>query len=100
MEYKMKMQTVVELPSYLRAAGAIITEAERQDIVSMVAADPECGEVMQGTGGFRKIRVGRGGIGKRGGACRLYRPQRGFSRLPRHGVSEEREGQFVEERTQ
>ena len=68
----MKMQTVVEMPSYLRAAGAIFTEAERQDIVSMVAADPECGEVMEGTGGFRKIRVGRDGIGKRGGARVVY----------------------------
>ena len=38
----------------------------------MVAADPECGEVMQDTGGFRKIRVGRGGIGKRGGARVVY----------------------------
>jgi hypothetical protein len=38
----------------------------------MVAADPDCGEVMQGTGGFRKIRVGRGGIGKRGGARVVY----------------------------
>jgi hypothetical protein len=34
----------------------------------MVAADPECGDVMEGTGGFRKVRVGRGGMGKRGGA--------------------------------
>ena len=97
----MKMQTVVEMPSYLRAAGAIFTESERQDIVSMVAADPDCGEVMQGTGGFRKIRVGPWRHWEtRRRACRLYRPQRGFSRLPRHGVSEEREGQFVEERAQ
>jgi hypothetical protein len=67
----------------------------------MVAADPDCGEVMQGTGGFRKIRVGRGGIGKRGGARVVYIVRNeGFSRLPRHGVPEEREGQFVEERTQ
>ena len=38
----------------------------------MVASDPECGEVMRGTGGFRKVRVGRGGIGKRGGARVIY----------------------------
>ena len=38
----------------------------------MIAADPECGEVMQGTGGFRKVRVGRGGMGKRGGARVVY----------------------------
>jgi hypothetical protein len=68
MEYKINMQTVVETPSYLKAAEALFTLAERQDIVAMIAADPECGEVMQGTGGFRKVRVGRGGMGKRGGA--------------------------------
>jgi hypothetical protein len=61
------VQTVVETPSYLRAA-TIFSDSERADIVAMIAADPECGEVMQGTGGFRKVRVGRGGIGKRGGA--------------------------------
>ena len=66
MEYKINMQTVVETPSYLKAAEAIFTPAERQDIVAMIAADPECDEVMQGTGGFRKVRVGRGGMGKRG----------------------------------
>ena len=38
----------------------------------MVASDPDCGEVMQGTGGFRKVRVGRGGMGKRGGARVIY----------------------------
>lgn len=61
------MQTVVETPSYLKAA-AIFTAEERERIVSMVAADPECGDVMRGTGGFRKVRVGREGMGKRGGA--------------------------------
>jgi hypothetical protein len=40
--------------------------------VAMIAADPECGEVMKGTGGFRKVRVGRSGIGKRGGARVIY----------------------------
>jgi hypothetical protein len=38
----------------------------------MVAADPERGDVMEGTGGFRKVRVGRGGMGKRGGARVVY----------------------------
>lgn len=66
------MQTVVETPSYLRAAEAIFTEAEREDIVAMVAANPKCGEVIAGTGGFRKVRVARGGMGKRGGARLIY----------------------------
>ena len=66
------MHTVVEMPSYLRAAEAIFTESERSDIVSRLAADPECGDLIQGTGGFRKVRVGRSGIGRRGGARVVY----------------------------
>jgi hypothetical protein len=66
------VQTVVETPGYLKAAEAIFSKAELERIVSMVAADPECGEVMQRTGGFRKVRVARGGMGKRGGARVIY----------------------------
>lgn len=72
MEYEILMQTVVETPSYLKAAEAIFSETEREEIVAMVAADPECGEVIQGTGGFRKVRVARTGMGKRGGARVIY----------------------------
>jgi hypothetical protein len=66
------MQSVVETPGYLRIAESFFSEAERDRIVAMVAADPECGTVMQGTGGFRKVRVGRSGMGKRGGARVIY----------------------------
>jgi hypothetical protein len=44
----------------------------REAIVTMVSTDPECGDLIQGTGGFRKVRVGRGGMGKRGGARVIY----------------------------
>src|SRR5437762_8645259 len=50
----------------------MFTATERLEIVSMVAADPECGDLIQGTGGFRKVRVGRRGMGKRGGARVIY----------------------------
>jgi hypothetical protein len=66
------MQTVVETPTYLKAAVKLFSAEEREEIVAMVASDPECGEVLQGTGGFRKVRVGRSGIGKRGGARVIY----------------------------
>lgn len=66
------MQTVVETPGYLKEAEDLFSEAERERIVAMVAAEPECGEVLRGTGGFRKVRVGRGGMGKRGGARVVY----------------------------
>jgi hypothetical protein len=66
------MQTVVETPSYLKVAEGIFNEEEREAIVEMVSASPECGDLIQGTGGFRKVRVGRGGMGKRGGARVIY----------------------------
>ena len=72
MEYKQIVQTVVEMPGYLKVAEAIFSEVERDQIVAMVAADPQCGEVIRGTGGFRKVRVARTGMGKRGGARVIY----------------------------
>jgi hypothetical protein len=67
-----KMQTVVETPSYLKAAEKLFSAEEHEAIVAMVSDDPECGAVIQGTGGFRKVRFGREGMGKRGGARIVY----------------------------
>jgi hypothetical protein len=66
------MHTVVETPSYLKAAEKIFSVQEREEIVAMVASNPECGAVIQGTGGFRKVRAGRGDSGKSGGARAIY----------------------------
>ena len=51
------MHTVVETPTYLAVANKLFSEEERADIVALVAADPECGDLVRGTGGFRKARV-------------------------------------------
>src|SRR5689334_199995 len=72
MEYKRIVQTVVETPTYLAIANKLFSEEERADIVALVAADPECGALIRGTGGFRKVRVARKGMGKRGGARVVY----------------------------
>jgi hypothetical protein len=72
MEYKGAVHTVVETQVYLRAAAAIFDADERDAIVAMVSSDPGCGDLMPGTGGFRKVRVGRAGMGKRGGARVVY----------------------------
>jgi hypothetical protein len=68
MEYNRIVQTVVETPTYLAIANKLFSEEERADIVALVAADPECGDVIRGTGGFRKVRVARKGMSKSGGA--------------------------------
>jgi hypothetical protein len=59
MEYTIEMQTVVAIPSYLKAAERLFSAEEREAIAAMVPADPECGDVIEGMGGFRKVRVGR-----------------------------------------
>ena len=65
-------QIVVETPTYLKAASSLFTEAERADIVAAIASDPEAGDLMPETGGYRKRRFGRAGMGKRGGARVVY----------------------------
>lgn len=72
MEYNRVVQTVVETPTYLAIANKLFSEGERADIVALIAADPECGDVIRGTGGFRKLRVARKGMGKSGGARVVY----------------------------
>lgn len=63
---------MVETPTYLRAANAVYSETEREEIVLTIAADPEAGDVMPGTGGYRKLRFVRRGMGKRGGGRVIY----------------------------
>ncbi len=48
MEYKRAVQTVVETPTYLAIANKLFSEEERADIVALVAADPECGDLIRG----------------------------------------------------
>ena len=48
MEYNKVVQTVVETPTYLAIANKLFSEEERADIVAMLAADPECGDLIRG----------------------------------------------------
>ena len=57
MEYTRIVQTVVETPTYLAIANELFSEAERADIVALVAADPECGDLIRGTGGTVKVHT-------------------------------------------
>jgi len=72
MAYNLMMETVVETPGYLALARKLFSENEMADIVSLLAADPKAGDVMEGTGGFRKVRIARQGTGKTGGARVVY----------------------------
>ena len=64
--------TVVETPTFLRQAEKIWTDEERMALVDHIARNPEAGDLIPETGGVRKIRWGRAGSGKRGGARVIY----------------------------
>lgn len=66
------MYTVVETPLFQRLADGYWTEQERSSFVSFIAANPEAGDVVPGSGGVRKVRWGSVGRGKRGGVRVLY----------------------------
>jgi len=66
------MNTVVELPEFIRCANKLLRETERERLVQYLAANPQAGVLLQGTGGIRKLRWKREGTGKRGGVRVIY----------------------------
>jgi hypothetical protein len=62
------VQTVIETTAFLASAkSAGMSEEEREAVVAAVANDPTAGDIMQGTGGCRKLRHKKPGGGKSGG---------------------------------
>ncbi len=53
---KKTLVTVVEHAHYLRKAEKLLTSGQMEEIADMVAINPQLGEIMRGTGGFRKFR--------------------------------------------
>ena len=66
------MRTVAETPVFIRYASEAWSEAERQEFITFIAANPQAGSVIRGSGGCRKVRWSRTGTGKRGGARVIY----------------------------
>lgn len=66
------LTTVAETPEYLRCAARLLPAADRGAIVEFLAAQPRAGDLLQGTGGVRKLRWARGGRGKSGGVRIVY----------------------------
>lgn len=64
--------TLIETPSFLRDAKRLMDDDERQEIVAFLAQNPDTGDLLQGTGGIRKVRFARDGGGKSGGYRVIY----------------------------
>ena len=71
------MYTVVETPTFAKDADRLWTHDERAEFCVWIAAHPEAGQVIPGSGGCRKIRWSKAQSGKRGGVRVIY-----FTRLP------------------
>jgi hypothetical protein len=65
-----RLQTVIELDTFLKRAKAIMSDDERADMVNYLAANPEAGVALGG--GLRKVRIPRAGDGKSGGYRTIY----------------------------
>jgi hypothetical protein len=63
-----KLHAVIETPEFLSGARYVLAEAERIVLVNFLAENPMAGDLMQGTGGARKLRWAARGKGKSGGA--------------------------------
>lgn len=66
------MRTVAETDVFVRYAAQIWSDEERHEFISFIALNPSAGDIIPGTGGCRKIRWTRAGLGKRGGARVIY----------------------------
>ncbi|MCA3438278.1 MAG: type II toxin-antitoxin system RelE/ParE family toxin [Rhodobacter sp.] len=62
------MHSVIQTPTFLvQAKRCGLSDGDVQDIVAVIAAEPDVGAVMAHTGGARKVRHAREGQGKSGG---------------------------------
>ena len=64
--------SVVEAPEFLSATRKLMSDDERALLVDYLAHNPTAGDLVQGTGGIRKVRWALDGRGKRGGARVIY----------------------------
>jgi hypothetical protein len=71
----MAMQAIfVELPAFERCRQDYLDDDDFRRLQTVLLANPQAGDVIQGTGGIRKLRCGdpRRGKGKRGGLRVIY----------------------------
>src|ERR1700692_875960 len=73
MAYSNRME-FFEAPAFARYVSGYLTDDEYRELQNRLAAAPEHGDVIPGTGGFRKLRWidPRRGRGRRGGLRVIY----------------------------
>jgi hypothetical protein len=64
----------IEAPAFTRHLPSYLTDDEYKEVQERLGANPQLGDLMPGTGGFRKLRWAdvRRGKGRRGGLRIIY----------------------------
>ncbi|WP_198085283.1 type II toxin-antitoxin system RelE/ParE family toxin [Variovorax sp. E3] len=66
------MLTVVETPTFQKLWPNYWTEDERGEFAAYISENPDAGDLVQKSGGVRKVRWSRAGSGKSGGVRIVY----------------------------
>lgn len=66
------MFTVVETPVFQKLWPVYWSEEERGEFAAFLSSNPEAGDVVPESGGIRKVRWKRQGVGKSGGVRVIY----------------------------
>ncbi len=66
------MITIAETEQFQKKVNQLLTEGEKDELISYLSANPNTGVLIQGTGGVRKLRWARSGMGKSGGTRVIY----------------------------
>ncbi|MBD8637207.1 type II toxin-antitoxin system RelE/ParE family toxin [Stenotrophomonas sp. CFBP 13725] len=62
----------IETPTFTRLIKGLLPDEDYSHFQHALAQAPESGDLIEGTGGLRKIRIPLPGRGKRGGARVIY----------------------------
>ncbi|WP_442958504.1 type II toxin-antitoxin system RelE/ParE family toxin [Photobacterium frigidiphilum] len=66
------MFTFIELGGFSKHRAELLMDDEFREMQEALIVNPEAGSTISGTGGFRKLRWSRAGMGKSGGVRVIY----------------------------
>lgn len=71
MAYILDME-FIETKNFTKRVTEILTDEEYREFQAYLIEHPDAGDIIQGTGGIRKVRFGSSDKGKRGGSRIIY----------------------------
>lgn len=66
------IMVIIETSIFTKKITSLLNDEEYRSLQNLVLETPSIGDIIQGSGGIRKIRWGISGRGKRGGARIIY----------------------------